>query len=130
MICKLKGEARNGTPVNTNLLLACVMLSGLLDVLGSVLTDGVGAVDLNAATKGSCGGCSQVMIVINVKKTMEAKNMSDTIRRAIEYIKSAEPSEDGSKVRAPGEGCEKFHREHDEKGIFVDDDVWKEVKAL
>ena len=104
--------------------------SFMLDVMASVLTDGIGAVDMNASTKGSCGGCSQVMIVINVNKTMETQKMSDTIRRAVEYIKSAERAENSGSVRAPGEGCEKFHAEHDEKGIFVDDDVWKEVKNL
>jgi 3-dehydro-L-gulonate 2-dehydrogenase len=102
----------------------------MLDILGSVLSDGVGAVDLNAATKGSCGGCSQVMIVIDPKKTMDGARMEETIRRAAEYVKSAEPDEHGSCVHVPGEGCERFHKEHDAQGIFVDDAVWEEILAL
>ena len=102
----------------------------MLDILGSVLSDGVGAVDLNAATKGSCGGCSQVMIVIDPKKTMDGARMEETIRRAAEYVKTAEPDEHGSRVHVPGEGCERFHKEHDEQGIYVDDAVWEEILAL
>ena len=102
----------------------------MLDILGSVLTDGVGAVDMNAATKGSCGGCSQVMIVIDPKKTTTTENMYETVKRAMEYIKSAEPSEHSGGVRAPGEGILKFHKDHDENGVFVDDSVWAEICAL
>ncbi|MBQ9010142.1 MAG: Ldh family oxidoreductase, partial [Clostridia bacterium] len=102
----------------------------MLDILGSVLTDGVGAADMNAATMGSCGGCSQVMIVVDPRRTMDSGKMEDTIRRALDYVKSAEPAEHGSGVHAPGEGCERFHREHDEQGIFVDDTVWAEILAL
>ena len=103
----------------------------MLDILGSILADGVGAADLDASTMGSCGGCSQVMIVIDPKKTTTAEQMSDTVKRAIEYVKSAEPAEHArGGVRAPGEGILQFHKEHDEKGIYVDDSVWEEIKAL
>ena len=102
----------------------------MLDILGAILSDGVGAADLNAATKGSCGGCSQILIVIDPKKITDAEKISDTIRREIEYIKSAEPDEHGSSIHAPGEGSERFHKEHDEKGIYVDDTVWEELKTL
>ena len=102
----------------------------MLDVLGSILSDGVGVADLNAATKGSCGGCSQVLIVIDPKKITAEEKMEDTIRRAIEYIKAAEPAENGGGVRAPGEGILKFHKEHDEQGVYVDDSVWAELTAL
>jgi 3-dehydro-L-gulonate 2-dehydrogenase len=102
----------------------------MLDILGSVLSDGVGAVDMNAATKGSCGGCSQIMIVIDPNKTMDGRKMEETIRRASEYIKSAAPAEHSSGIHVPGEGCERFHKEHDEQGIFVDNAVWEEILAL
>ncbi|WP_373164622.1 3-dehydro-L-gulonate 2-dehydrogenase [Agathobaculum sp. Marseille-P7918] len=104
--------------------------SFMLDILGSILTDGVGAVDLNAETKGSCGGCSQVMIVIDPKKTTSAEHMQDTITRAIEYVKSAELSEHSSGIMIPGEDYVQFNRDHDANGIFVDDSVWEEIKAL
>ncbi|MBQ0000632.1 MAG: 3-dehydro-L-gulonate 2-dehydrogenase [Clostridiales bacterium] len=104
--------------------------SFMLDILGSVLSDGIGAADLNAATKGSCGGCSQILIVVDPSKITDGAKMRDTVKRAIEYIKGAEPDEHNSSIHAPGEGSERFHKEHDEKGIFVDDTVWEEIKAL
>ena len=102
----------------------------MLDILGSVLTDGVGAVDLNAETKGSCGGCSQVMIVIDPKKTTTEQHMSETIKRAIEYLKSAELSEHSNGIMAPGEDYVQFNKDHDKNGIFVDDTVWAEICSL
>ena len=44
--------------------------SFMLDLLGAILTDGVGAADLDHKDQGSCGGASQVMIVIDPKKIM------------------------------------------------------------
>ncbi len=104
--------------------------SFMLDILGSILTDGVGAVDLDAATKGSCGGCSQVMIVIDPKKIIDGEKMSETVRRAIEYLKSAELSEHSNGIMAPGEDYTQFNKDHDANGIFVDDSVWEEIKSL
>ena len=104
--------------------------SFMLDVLGSILSDGVGAVDLNAETKGSCGGCSQVMIVIDPKKITDGDKMSETVRRAIEYLKSAELAEHSNGIMAPGEDYVQFNKDHDENGIFVDDSVWAEIQGL
>ena len=104
--------------------------SAMLDILGAILSDGVGAADLDASEKGSCGGCSQVMIVIDPKKISDGSKMKETIRKEIEYIKGGEPSEDSSGVHVPGEGMEKFHKDHDLNGIYVDDSVWEEIKAL
>ncbi|MCI6267550.1 MAG: 3-dehydro-L-gulonate 2-dehydrogenase [Clostridiales bacterium] len=104
--------------------------SFMLDILGSVLTDGVGAVDLNAATKGSCGGCSQVIIIIDPKKIIDAASMNETLKRAIEYVKSAELAEHSNGVMIPGEDYVRFNEDHDKNGIFVDDTVWDEIKAL
>ena len=38
--------------------------SFMLDILGSVLTDGIGAAGMDQKGYGSCGGCSQVMICL------------------------------------------------------------------
>ena len=99
-------------------------------MLGSILSDGVGAVDLNAETKGSCGGCSQVMIVIDPKKITDGDKMSETVRRAIEYLKSADLAEHSNGIMAPGEDYVQFNKDHDENGIFVDDSVWAEIQGL
>lgn len=104
--------------------------SFMLDILGSILADGIGAADLNAETKGSCGGCSQVMIVIDPRKIIDGGKISETIRRAVGYLKSAELAEKSSGIMAPGEDYVQFNQDHDANGIFVDDSVWEEIKSL
>ncbi|MTI62050.1 MAG: 3-dehydro-L-gulonate 2-dehydrogenase [Firmicutes bacterium] len=105
--------------------------SFMLDILGSILTDGIGAADLDKKGKGSCGGASQVMIIIDPKKISDKEeNMAATIKKAVAHIKSSELSEDSTGIFTPGEDFVRFREEHDAKGIFVDDSVWEEIKSL
>jgi len=104
--------------------------SFMLDILGSILTDGIGAADLDKKGKGSCGGASQVLIVIDPKKTSSQEYMSKIITEGIAHIKSSEPAENSTGIFAPGEDYVRFRKEHDELGIFVDDTVWSEIKSL
>lgn len=104
--------------------------SFMLDLLGAALTDGAAAVDLNAAERGSCGGCSQVMILADPQKIISAEDMAELEKRCTAYLKSAEPAEHSAGVRAPGEGISQFHRDHEANGIFVDDSVWAAIQSL
>ena len=104
--------------------------SFMLDVLGSVLTGGIGAADLDEKGMGSCGGASQVMIVIDPKRTCGDDYISTIVEKATHYIKSSELSENSTGIYAPGEDYVSFRKQHDEQGIFVDDSVWNEIKAL
>ncbi len=104
--------------------------SFMLDVLGSVLTGGIGAADLDNKGMGSCGGASQVMIVIDPDKISESGFMDDTIEKAIAHLKSSELSENSTGIYAPGEDFIRFREEHEKEGIFVDDEVWSEIKSL
>jgi len=104
--------------------------SFMLNMLGAILTDGVGAADLHEAEKGSCGGCSQVFIIIDLTKLTTKEKMTETIRKEIAYIKSAELSEHSNGIMAPGEDYIQFNKEHDKEGIYVDDSVWNEIKAM
>ncbi|PKM55051.1 MAG: 3-dehydro-L-gulonate 2-dehydrogenase [Firmicutes bacterium HGW-Firmicutes-5] len=104
--------------------------SFMLDILGSLLTDGIGAVELDKAGKGSCGGASQVIIIIDPRQITDAKKMENTIKNAIDHIKSSAPSEKSTGIFVPGEDFTNFRKEHDEKGIFVDDSIWEEIKGL
>ena len=105
-------------------------LAVMLDVLGGILADGNTAVNLSEEQKGSCGECSQVMIVINPEKIASRESIVRTVEEAIAYVKAGEPDEHTREIRVPGEGAEAFHREHAEKGIYVDDKVWQELTAL
>lgn len=105
-------------------------MSYMLDILGAVLTDGIGAADLDKAGKGSCGGASQVMIVIDPSRMTDREEMMASIQKSIAHVKSAAPAENSKGVSIPGDGMARFRKEHDTLGIFVDDQVWEEIKAL
>ena len=102
----------------------------MLDILGAVLTDGIGASDLDKKGMGSCGGASQVIIIIDPKKLTTPERMNDLISKEIEHIKSSELSENSTGIIAPGEDYVAFRKRHDETGIFVDDSIWEEIKSL
>ncbi|WP_320128983.1 3-dehydro-L-gulonate 2-dehydrogenase [uncultured Sphaerochaeta sp.] len=104
--------------------------SFMLDILGSALTGGIGAEDLDKKGMGSCGGASQVIIVIDPKQTCDRSYMSEIVEKATAYIKSSALSENSTGIYAPGEDYVAFRKQHDEKGIFVDDSVWAEIKTL
>jgi 3-dehydro-L-gulonate 2-dehydrogenase len=104
--------------------------SFMLDVLGAVLTDGIGAADIDKIAKGSCGGASQVFIIIDPKKIADAESMFGTVKKAVEYIKTSEPAENSGGIMAPGEDYIRAREDHMRNGIFIDDGVWEEIKAL
>lgn len=102
----------------------------MLDVLGAILSDGFGASDIDFTGKGSCGRASQIFIVIDPSKIMDKEKMLELARKEIAHIKSAELDEHSRGILAPGEDYAAFRAEHEKNGIFVDDTVWKEIKAL
>ena len=104
--------------------------SFMLDILGSILTDGIGAADLDAEKTGSCGGSSQVIIIIDSKKISEVEKIKETIEKAIKYVKNSELDENTKEILIPGEDYINFRKEHNEKGIFVDDKIWETIKKL
>lgn len=104
--------------------------SFMLDILGAILTDGVGAADIDNIGKGSCGGASQVMIVIDPKKISSEGSMQETLKKAVSHLKSSQLAEGSNGIFAPGEDFIRFRKDNMENGIPVDDSVWNEIKAL
>ncbi|MDO4268491.1 MAG: 3-dehydro-L-gulonate 2-dehydrogenase [Eubacteriales bacterium] len=102
----------------------------MLDVLGALLSDGIGAADIDHVGKGSCGGASQIMILIDPDKISGKERRDEVIRKAITHIKSAALDGHSAGVFAPGEDFARLRKDHDEHGIFVDDSIWKEILAL
>jgi len=101
-----------------------------LDVLGAVLTNGVGTADIDKIGKGSCGGASQVFIIIDPKRTSDVESIRKTVEKAISHIKSSTPAENLGGVSSPGEGCVRFRADHAKNGIFIDDGVWEGIRSL
>lgn len=102
----------------------------MLDILGSVLTDGIGATDIDQVGKGSCGGASQVFIVIDPSKLSDGEHIKQTIQKAKAHIKSANLAEGTKSIWYPGEDYVLNKKENTEQGVFIDDGVWEEIKAL
>jgi 3-dehydro-L-gulonate 2-dehydrogenase len=102
----------------------------MLDVLGAVLSDGISAADMDQAGKGSCGGASQVFIIIKPDCCTEPRKAAGIIRKAQEYIKSSAPAEGTGDIHWPGEGVLRNRKKNTSEGIFVDDTIWAGIKAL
>ena len=104
--------------------------SFMLDVLAAALTDGNGAAELDCKGMGSCGGASQVMILIDPRKLSSAEAFEEHVLRSIGHLKSSPPLAGSTGAALPGEGVLRFRATHAEQGIFVDDKIWSEIKAL
>lgn len=105
-------------------------LAFMLDILAGILSNGNTVKDLSEEEKGSCGECSQVMIIIDPQSINNKKFADDLIEETIKYIKSADIDDNLKEIRVPGEGSLKFHEIHNQKGIYVDDDVWSKITSL
>lgn len=102
----------------------------MLDVLGAVLTDGIAAAQIDGVGKGSCGGASQVFIVIDPSRITDGGRVKEIIAQAKAHIKEAKPDREGGSIWYPGEDYVQNKAENTEKGVFVDDGVWEEIQAL
>jgi len=104
--------------------------SFMLDLLAAALTDGIGAGEIDAHNMGSCGGASQVMIFIDPTRVASAKVLEEQVLKCIAHLKSSPATENSRGPSVPGEGVLRFRKEHAEQGIYVDDKVWSQIKAL
>ncbi len=104
--------------------------SFMLDMLAAALTDGIGAGDIDAKNMGSCGGASQVMIFIDPTKIASVETLEEHVLKCIAHLKSSPPTENSRGPSVPGEGVLRFRKEHAEQGIYVDDKIWSQIKAL
>ncbi|MDR0732192.1 MAG: 3-dehydro-L-gulonate 2-dehydrogenase [Treponema sp.] len=104
--------------------------SFMLDVLGAILSDGIAAADIDQVGKGSCGGASQVFIIINPDRCAESGRAAGIIRKAQEYIKSSAPAVETGDIHWPGEGVLRNREKNTAEGVFVDDTIWAGIKAL
>ena len=105
-------------------------MSFMLDLLGSLLTNGIGAADLDHVGNGSCGGASQVMIFINPNKISDAEHRDEIIEKAIAHLKSAAPAENSRGAMVPGEDFVQARQKHEKDGIVVNDSLWEEIRRL
>lgn len=102
----------------------------LLDAMAAILSDGLSTVEIDKVQAGSCGGCSQVFMVINPSALSNKTFVENTLNDVVEYVKASTPTTDDGEIYYPGELAAKTCRENKEKGIPVDEMVWNEILAL
>lgn len=105
-------------------------LAIVLDMLAAVLSNGLTAGDIDKNGKGSCGGCSQIFIAINPYTFGTEEEINNILEKAISNLRAAEPVKEGGSINYPGERTAETRKEHDEKGVIVDESVWNEVCSL
>jgi 3-dehydro-L-gulonate 2-dehydrogenase len=105
-------------------------LAIVLDLLAAVLSEGLPTNAIDKIRQGSCTGCSQVFILIDPRK-LGGKTLSDQVADSVvDSVHGSKVAENSSEVLYPGESALRNRNEQLEKGIAVDDGVWKEVLAL
>lgn len=98
-------------------------LSLLLDVLLVALTGGKSVGEITAS--GHESSCSQCFIAF--KKTDYHPLL---INQILEYTASSPADKEGGKVSYPGENTLRARKENTEKGIPVEEKIWKQVQAM
>jgi len=102
----------------------------LLDTVAAILSNGLATSGIDKVQEGSCGGCSQVFIVIDPYASGKKAFVEQTLNETIAYIKASEPVKEGGEIYYPGELAAKTRRENMEQGIPADENVWQEILKL
>ena len=103
-------------------------LSILLDMIGTILTDGNSVA--KTGTFDSEVGLTQIMIAIDPTK-FQSVEITDSIINAIcADVNGSTPVKEGDRVRCPGEGDWKRRQENMANGIPVVEEKWNQVLAM
>ena len=98
-------------------------LSMMIDVLVAGLSGGKTVAGITSTGKEY--GVSQFFLCISPLE-LDAR----IIEEIIQYAKSSEQVDDTSSIRYPGESTLKQRRKSEAEGVFVNDQVWEEVRRL
>jgi len=102
----------------------------LLDTVAAILSNGLATSGIDKIQEGSCGGCSQIFIVIDPYAAGTKTFVEQTLNETVDYIKASEPVKEGGEIYFPGELAAKTRRENMEQGIPADENVWQEILKL
>ncbi|XOV91995.1 MAG: 3-dehydro-L-gulonate 2-dehydrogenase [Bacteroidota bacterium] len=102
----------------------------LLDLMSSLLSGGKTTAELDEATAGSCGGCSQVFMAFNPTMINTQEFIDHTLNETIALVKGSDPAEGVDEIYYPGEKSFKTRNANLKLGIPVDEGVWNKVKTL
>jgi len=102
----------------------------LLDLIAALLSGGLSTAGVDELGRGSCGGCSQIFMAFDPGKFGGNSFIEETLRMSIDHLHNAVPEREGSSISYPGERTAATRRENLEKGIPVNEKVWKAVQDL
>ncbi|HCE56604.1 MAG TPA: 3-dehydro-L-gulonate 2-dehydrogenase [Prolixibacteraceae bacterium] len=102
----------------------------LLDVISTLLSNGLATCSIDKAGKGSCGSCNQVFIAIDPLKINSQEFIDNVLESTVQQLKSSVPATENGKIYYPGEQSLLTRKTNLELGISVDDGVWERVKQL
>ncbi|GLR17629.1 3-dehydro-L-gulonate 2-dehydrogenase [Portibacter lacus] len=100
-------------------------LSLLLDLMSTILADGLSTVELSKQKAES--GVSQVFICINPSKLSRTRSIADSIKVIIDDYKKSIPEEEGVNIIYPGERTNDIVSENERLGIPMVKAVWEEI---
>jgi 3-dehydro-L-gulonate 2-dehydrogenase len=103
-------------------------MSLLLDILSTILSGGLSVKQIT--DRGSEHGLSQVFIAVDISSLGNQHLIPKTINDIIQDYHSSTPASEGATILYPGERVLRSRKENSEKGIPVDQTVWKEIVQL
>ena len=101
-----------------------------LDLAAAMLANGNSGVDMDMEGRGSCTSCCQIFIAFDPYLFGTKEDMDDMVERRIQAVHNSHPVTEGDKVAYPGEHTIERRKESMEKGIRVEDVIWKQIEAL
>ncbi|MCL4106405.1 UNVERIFIED_CONTAM: hypothetical protein GTU68_030363 [Idotea baltica] len=100
-------------------------LSLLLDIMSTILSDGLSTVELSK--QGLESGVSQIFICINTEDLRRSRNIAETVKLIIDDYKNSIPESEGVNIIYPGERTNDIVNENKELGIPILQSVWDEI---
>ncbi len=102
----------------------------LLDLVAALLSGGLTTAGIDRKKAGNCGGCSQIYMAFDPEKLGNSSMMVQAVSETIEQLHNSIPDREGGRVYYPGERTALTRKENMEKGIPVNDEVWKTICTL
>lgn len=103
-------------------------LSIMLDMISMILSGGNSTFEIGKYEAET--GISQVFIAFDISKLPNGSEIAENVENTINYIHSAEPVDENTKIRYPGEGTIQKRKENMDRGIPVDESIWNSVLEM
>jgi 3-dehydro-L-gulonate 2-dehydrogenase len=101
-----------------------------LDLAAAILSNGLPTSEIDNVGKGSCGGCSQVFIVLNPYVFGTENEIEAILESTVKHLAAAEPEQTDGMIYYPGQRTLITREENSNIGILVDETVWSDVCKL